>query len=121
MLGEEMQRMRKRKQITQAQLGERLDPKYSRQSVIHWESGRHRIPDVVAAQVLDICLTTQAPEPVDNSTAEDKQALKAYKKMRADTFTHHAIIAMWHNDGFTPSAKAQDLIIASFPDIMERK
>lgn len=53
---------------------------------------------------------------------EDKQALAAYTNMRKQPGWDHArIIAFWQHDGFTPSAEAQDAIVAAFPDIMEKK
>lgn len=117
---DEMLLLRRGAKLTQAQLGAKIG--YSRQAIIDWERGHHPIAPDIAVTIA--AATASNPAGVDDDRAQsrqDKQTLKSYSAMRADTLTHAEIIQFWISQSFTPSPEAQLAIAAAFPDILQPK
>jgi transcriptional regulator with XRE-family HTH domain len=113
--------LRKQYKLNQAELGARLNPPVSRLTVSNWERGRFAMPADLPQRLAAVDLMTPAGKPDSSQARQDRQALKVYTAMRADTFTHAEILRLWRLDNFTPSPEAQAAIAAAFPDILQPK
>jgi DNA-binding XRE family transcriptional regulator len=117
MTPDEMRKARKGVPMTQEQLGKALG--YSRMSIIHWEKGMYRIPEHVAAKVLEVCVGVPVIPAEQRKVARlTADTIKYYGQMRRDGITHAAIMALWHEKNFIPTPEAQAAIAAEFPDIL---